>query len=430
MQPISTILSKNPRHHTSDLSAKRNGTFFNGLIQPKLTMNQPNVQYEREADVVAEQVMRMPANENGFFRAAPNFILRKCAHCEEEQKDVHMKSGSNVSNGATASPTVHDVINSPGQSLDDGTRNLMESRFGYDFGKVQIHNDSLAHQSSAEINALAYTHGNHITFGVGQYQPHTNAGKQLLAHELVHVIQQNSHSAGSKSVIQRDPDKDDAVKAVTDCPTFVSMEAIVKSSSVVSDACKSKCRLELGCCTTERGSCGSTSGSGSVIKAAVDIPDKCEGVLGFKQNVLSTDRKRTLKDKSEECVTVSSVHADGGTPWKGCKLEITKPGRYTIETDDCPNIILDDAMVKASAKDSFKMFLLWKKKGESSWMPIANVNWAWNASTNRKKGDDCASSWATPSGKSTGGKGGVSGDMPVSKPDIKDDSKWVKCSEK
>src|SRR5665213_3706318 len=68
----------------------------------------------------------------------------------------------------------------------------MESGFGYDFSNVQVHNDSLAHLSSAEINALAYTHGNHIIFGKGQYQPQTSPGKKLMAHELVHVMQQGS----------------------------------------------------------------------------------------------------------------------------------------------------------------------------------------------------------------------------------------------
>jgi hypothetical protein len=71
----------------------------------------------------------------------------------------------------------------------------MESRFGYDFSDVQVHNDSNAHQSSAEINARAYTHRNHIVFGAGQYQPGNDNGKKLLAHELAHVVQQGNSSS-------------------------------------------------------------------------------------------------------------------------------------------------------------------------------------------------------------------------------------------
>lgn len=169
------------------------------FFQPELTINQPNDIYEKEADAVADKVMKMPVqnNEQPFFQSKPIItpVQRKCAHCEKEEK-VQMKETPGAVGGMTAPSTVNDVINSPGQSLDKGTRNFMESRFGYDFGNVRIHNDSIAHQSSKEINALAYTHGSHVVFGAGQYQPGTNSGKQLLAHELVHVIQQNKSYPG------------------------------------------------------------------------------------------------------------------------------------------------------------------------------------------------------------------------------------------
>ena len=98
----------------------------------------------------------------------------------------------NHNNNLIAPSIVNDVINTRGQSLEAGTKNFMEARFGYDFENVQIHDDSLAHKSSAAINALAYTHGRHIVFAEGQYQPASNSGKQLLAHELAHVVQQSS----------------------------------------------------------------------------------------------------------------------------------------------------------------------------------------------------------------------------------------------
>ncbi|MCC6288285.1 MAG: DUF4157 domain-containing protein [Chitinophagaceae bacterium] len=115
-----------------------------------------------------------------------------------------MKSEAAAGGGITAPSIVHNVIAANGQPLDAGTKKFMESRFGYDFGNVQIHNDMEAHQSSASINALAYTSGNHIVFGTGQYQPDSIKGKKLLAHELTHVVQQ--HSTREKS-IQRDEDK-------------------------------------------------------------------------------------------------------------------------------------------------------------------------------------------------------------------------------
>jgi hypothetical protein len=186
----------------------RSSSFFGPVVQPKLTINQPNDIYEQEADAVAEKVMRMPdpKSESTFFQPKPvplNSLQRKCSNCEEEEK-VQMKGETTALVGFAAPQSVNDVINSGGQSLDRSTRNFMESRFGYDFGNVKIHNDASAHQSSKEINALAYTNGNHLVFGEGQYQPNTSSGKKLLAHELAHVIQQSGNHG---TVVQKDDDK-------------------------------------------------------------------------------------------------------------------------------------------------------------------------------------------------------------------------------
>ena len=169
-------------------------TFFSGkknFIQPKLTINQPKDMYEKEADAVADKIMRMEDEESLQTKISPLTVQRKCAECEEEENNVQMKGEGNRRVMTTAPPSVNKVISAGGESLDAGTKGFMESRFGHDFGNVQVHNDSKAHQSSAEINALAYTHGNHVVFGEGQFQPNSNSGKQLLAHELAHVIQQS-----------------------------------------------------------------------------------------------------------------------------------------------------------------------------------------------------------------------------------------------
>jgi Domain of unknown function (DUF4157) len=68
----------------------------------------------------------------------------------------------------------------------------MESRFSYDFSNVRIHTDEAAAKSAYSVNALAYTLGNDIVFGEGQYQPNALVGRRLLAHELTHVVQQLS----------------------------------------------------------------------------------------------------------------------------------------------------------------------------------------------------------------------------------------------
>ncbi|EPY05764.1 hypothetical protein PAALTS15_18228 [Paenibacillus alvei TS-15] len=90
-------------------------------------------------------------------------------------------------------PIVHEVLKSPGQPLEASTRAFMEPRFGHDFSQVRVHTDARAAESAREVNALAYTVGQDIVFGEGQYTPKTTVGKKLMAHELAHVVQNQLH---------------------------------------------------------------------------------------------------------------------------------------------------------------------------------------------------------------------------------------------
>jgi hypothetical protein len=106
------------------------------------------------------------------------------------QSNLLSRRDNGQGRAASAPPIVHEVLNSPGQPLDDATRAYMEPRFGHDFSKVRVHADGKAAESARAVNAVAYTVGRDVAFDLGQYQPRTVAGKKLLAHELTHVIQQ------------------------------------------------------------------------------------------------------------------------------------------------------------------------------------------------------------------------------------------------
>ena len=102
---------------------------------------------------------------------------------------------------ASAPPIVHQVLSSPGQPLHSAARALFESRFGYDLSHIRVHTDAQAAASADAIHARAYAAGNRIVFAPGQYG-HTDPDRtQLLAHELAHVIQQDS----SSPVLRRQP---------------------------------------------------------------------------------------------------------------------------------------------------------------------------------------------------------------------------------
>lgn len=87
---------------------------------------------------------------------------------------------------------VHDVITSGGTPLGADVRTDMEGRFGQDFGDVRIHNDVAAHDSAKSVNAQAYTVGSNIVFQRDKYDPASDSGRHMLAHELTHVVQQRS----------------------------------------------------------------------------------------------------------------------------------------------------------------------------------------------------------------------------------------------
>jgi hypothetical protein len=87
---------------------------------------------------------------------------------------------------------VLDVAGSAGTPLDPGVRTDMETRFGEDFSDVRVHTDAAAHDSAQAVNATAYTVGSHVVFQRDAYDPSSDAGRHLLAHELTHVIQQRS----------------------------------------------------------------------------------------------------------------------------------------------------------------------------------------------------------------------------------------------
>jgi hypothetical protein len=145
---------------------------------------------------------------------SPSQISRKCAACEEEEKTQVLRPKLAMAKAATceAPAVVHQVLRSPGQPLDVRTRTYFETRFGHDFSGVRVHTDDRAAASAASIGASAYTTGIDIAFSTGRYDPASSSGRRLLAHELAHVVQQDSadhNGASSESaIVQRDTDSE------------------------------------------------------------------------------------------------------------------------------------------------------------------------------------------------------------------------------
>jgi hypothetical protein len=181
------------------------------VLQKKLVVNQPGDVYEKEADRMAEVVMSQASRLSPRTIAGrpQNATLQRkcscgsaCSHCEEEAQMQRKESSAlSVSELVQTAPlVVHDVLRSSGSPMEAETQSFMESRFGRDFSSVRIHTDPQAAESACAVNAMAYTVGQHVVFGEGRYAPFSQRGRNLLAHELTHVVQQSS-GAGSPGTI-------------------------------------------------------------------------------------------------------------------------------------------------------------------------------------------------------------------------------------
>ncbi|MCC7373471.1 MAG: DUF4157 domain-containing protein [Verrucomicrobiales bacterium] len=167
------------------------GADFSGVPnQGALSIVSKDDPSEREAEQVANAVMksvRLP--RPNLQRVVPTPGGRDSA-MRFEFTPLQRKADSNAGLAATAPPIVHEVLSSPGEPIEAGTRDLMEHRFGRDFSQVRIHRDARAGDSARAVDALAYTVGSDIVLGPGQVTGRDPASQRLLAHELAHVVQQ------------------------------------------------------------------------------------------------------------------------------------------------------------------------------------------------------------------------------------------------
>ncbi len=116
---------------------------------------------------------------------------------KKEEEKIQKKEGGTPSVGNVTQTSIRNKTTG-GQPMSSDVRSFMEPRFGADFGNVRIHADAEAASLSNQLSARAFTYRNHIFFSRDQYQPGSSDGKELLAHELTHTIQQGH-------AIQRSP---------------------------------------------------------------------------------------------------------------------------------------------------------------------------------------------------------------------------------
>jgi len=190
------------------------------LIQPKLVVGEVNDPLEHEADRMAEAAL------TGSAVPAPShpagLLQRKCAACEaEEQETVRRAVGDGARQSAPAGhrsgpEAAAAAVAGGGASLPAGLRSYFEPRFGHDFSQVRLHDDAVGRAAARSIDARAFTLGADIAFAPGEYSPTTAKGRQLLAHELAHVVQQAGAPTASRLMRQPYPGCDRRTTGVSD----------------------------------------------------------------------------------------------------------------------------------------------------------------------------------------------------------------------
>lgn len=112
----------------------------------------------------------------------------------DEQQEEQVASGESAATENSTEPSVEERIEQcrgTGMPLPPTVLAEMERKFDQNFSSVTIHNDGEAAKLCKELNARAFTVGNDIFFAPGEFAPETDSGRELLAHELTHVVQQS-----------------------------------------------------------------------------------------------------------------------------------------------------------------------------------------------------------------------------------------------
>ncbi|MBV7530220.1 DUF4157 domain-containing protein [Chitinophaga sp. sic0106] len=252
---------------TSPQKNKPNSNFFTGggngffpTVQTKLKVSQPADAAEREADAMADKVMRKATTGTVTQRvpgtATP--VQCKCSHCEEEEKKIQRRESEEETidlqrkcsaceaevqqvqrkeneeemvdlqrkcsacmaedeelqrkeDGTDTCKSHNEVAadikryNGAGSPMPAEVNSYMQEQFNTDFSNVRIHDGGYAADMTTAVKAQAFTAGSDIYFNQGKYAPNDAAGQHLLAHELTHVVQQG---AGAPLQVQRKEDEE------------------------------------------------------------------------------------------------------------------------------------------------------------------------------------------------------------------------------
>lgn len=171
-------------------------------VQRKETIGAANDPLESEADRVADSMVSRLSGR-GSYVASGDGVGPISAAANRSSINRKANGASSTTQSGSLKPS------GLGSPLPKNLGQSMSGMLGYDLSSVRVHTDEKSGQAAKSINAKAYTMGNDIVFGKGQYQPDTPSGLHLLGHEVAHVVQQ---SGGD--VVRRSPDDEARISGI------------------------------------------------------------------------------------------------------------------------------------------------------------------------------------------------------------------------
>ena len=177
-------------------------------LQPKIDENTASPKETKESATPEIKTPIQKAVEENIQEKEDDEVQEKE---DDEVQRLQMQSAGGDENPSSGLENNLNSSKGGGNPLASDTRQEMESGFGADFNGVRVHNDSNAVQMNTELGAQAFTSGNDIYFNEGKYNPGSDSGKYLLAHELTHTVQQGASSTS----VQKTEDPAQPVAAET-----------------------------------------------------------------------------------------------------------------------------------------------------------------------------------------------------------------------
>ncbi|HRJ44034.1 MAG: DUF4157 domain-containing protein [Caldilineaceae bacterium] len=172
-QPLAAGISGVQRAEEDELAMKRDS--IQRQEEDELAMKRDSIQRQEEDELAMKRdtIQRQEEDELAMKRDADPAYRDGGALDGTLEKSIRQAKGG-------------------GHNLHPTVMRQMESGFGASFGGVRIHTDASADKLTRSVHAKAFTTGNDIFFKRGEYNPGSSAGRELLAHELTHTVQQGA----------------------------------------------------------------------------------------------------------------------------------------------------------------------------------------------------------------------------------------------